>query len=339
MMPYSLARAKFNFSKDEMKILIFIIRSFAASYNHQLDHGFKSIGNPDLFGNIHFQRVKVTDIGKNDRYLRTKKAFISLNNKLIRVISPDGEYEAHARLIEMPRYYNGKGLIDFTLNRDLIPFFESLAYGFVYFNVETLFKLNYYAQRLYILMCQSDNDNGFIKIHAKQFRDMLDIGDKYSRFIDFRNWVIKPAEKKITTLFMAKECKLKFTFDEVNSTPKTKDDDWDRMLHFKVVSIYNEKRRSGYTLDTEESNFIVYILARIYENNHPLLTRYVSFIGTFSQENKAMFHERLERLYHKFVNEKISINNNPDCQKLISTILKQDFGYENQAATWVTSKV
>jgi Initiator Replication protein len=326
--PYALARARYNFNAYEMKIFVFILKYFQNSHQDQLEGETKPMNKKDLFDNHYFQGIKVSDIDKNTPYQRFKEALRSLNDK--KIIIKTEEYEADARFIETPKYYEKKGMFDFMLNKELVPAFESMAQGWFSFNPETLFKLNSHGQRFYILMCQHE-DTGIVKIHAKELRDVLDMKDKYKKFSVFKKWVIDTAEKEITALFETNQCKLKFVYDKKLSKSKTKNDDWDRMLHFNVVS-YNNANRKESVQDKEQNrsnnhSYCVYTLSRIYENNDGYRNAILEFISGFKAEEMQALKDRFDRMRKNYVEKGIRIENNEDAQKIVSKILKDDFGY------------
>lgn len=326
--PNQLARARFNFTQDEMKILVFIIRSFQDELKDQILT--KRIHQTDLFGNYKFNQVKISEIDPENNYNRMRKAFKNLNSKNITVPTP--EYEADCHLIEMPKYYEGKGVVDFTLNADLIPSFQSLALGWFRFDVATLFQLNSAAQRFYMLMCQHE-DTGIVRINAQELKEVLGLQNKYPRFDNFKRWIIDTAQKEINELFSQGKCKLKFIYDHKGSKPKTKGDEWDRTLTFKVVSYNNKHRANGeksHNYYYDQFNICREILGRIYANNATFLKQIINHIGDgFPMEKMELLAHRLARLQKEAAMAKptTTLYNNPKYQKLVSKILQDDFGY------------
>lgn len=323
--PNQLARARFNFTQDEMKVLVFIIRSFQDELRDQILT--KRIHQTDLFGNYKFNQVKISEIDPENNYSRMRKAIGSLNSKKITVPTP--EYEADCHLIEMPKYYAGRGVVDFTLNADLIPSFQSLALGWFRFDVTTLFQLNSAAQRFYMLMCQHE-DTGIVRINAKELKEVLGLEDKYPQFRVFKKWIIEKSQNEINDLFLQKKCKLKFIYDDKGSKPKTKGDEWDRTLTFKVVSYNNKHRGNGQNAHNyyyEQYEACLNILQRIYANNEPLLKQYINYVTPFPLEKMELLAHRLQRLQKEAALAKTTLYNNPKYQKLVSKILQEDFGY------------
>jgi len=291
--------------------------------------------NPDLFGNIRFEGVPVNAIDPKFNYRGVRDALYTMNDKKFHIINQ--KYEVIARLIEMPKYNIKKGTFDFTINAELIPYFKSLADGYYKFHPETLLKLSFSSGRIYQILCQND-DNGITKIHAKELKSILQLEGKYKFYSVFKKKVIDKAASELQDLFNKKESKLMFHYDKVESK-KLSDDDWDRMITVKVVSLNNdnrldvEKKQSGF--DSDKSEFITYFISIVYGDNLSMKKTYNRHIVKLSiDESERLFH-RFDRLYKNHVEQKININNNVDLQKIVSTILRQDYGYKNQSDTWV----
>lgn len=333
--PFLLARAKYQYDSREMQILMFIISSFQREYKQQLETKDWLPMDKDLFGNVEFKNIRLEDMGcTNNNHLHYKEALFKLAaEKSIRITTK--KYDTIAHLIEDVKYYHGKAIVDFKINSHLVPFFLSLAHGHTYIDLITIFKLSPIHQRIYMLMSSHD-DKGKVMIHAKNLREMLGLENKYPQFRSFKNRIIESAKKELDMLFSSMESKLKFYYEE----DKRSNDDWDRMLTFKVVSLYNENRDKELTYEIEAigTSFIGKFIALVYNNNPGLLSRYITHIGKLNQESRTKLNLRLFQLNNEFMGKNQTLLNNEDLQKITSTILKKEFGYLNQSDTWENRK-
>jgi hypothetical protein len=257
-----------------------------------------------------------------------------MNDKKFHIVNK--QYEVMARLVEMPKYHHKKGTFDFTLNAELVPYFKSLAHGHIFFDPKTFLNLNFCSGRIYQILCEQSKD-GLIRIFAKELKSILYLDGKYKSYSVFKKKVIDKAEAELKDLFEKGESKLMFHYDKVASKKKS-DDDWDRTINLKVVSLDNNNRKipQDTMFDNQKLDYLIYIIGTVYNDNHPVKKAYQKFIRSLSPANKELLYDRFKRMHENCIEQKISIGSNHNTQRIISTILREDYGYQNQGATWQT---
>ncbi len=306
-----------------MDIFIYILKSLRESYKDQLDNK-KSLPlvQKDLFGNKHFI-ANANDIAPGVSLVRIYEALKLCNDIYFDIKQFD--YEARARFIEMPDMDKSNRTLSFTLNKNLVPAFESLTHGHIQVRLKALSELRFNAKRILILMSQHSN-RGKILIHAKRFRNMLGLNESYSNFSHFKKHVIDKAQKQIHELFIDGKSDLYFVYDKEESKSKF-GDEWERMLVFKVVAYNNDKRLENTDkpalLESDDYKMVCYCLNIIYDNNEKYRRILINHVyRNMDQNSISLLCNRLNKL-----STEVPLKNNDSVQKLISKIMKEDFGY------------
>jgi hypothetical protein len=82
-------------------------------------------------------------------------------------------------------------------NDELKPFLLQLVQQFTLLDFQAIMRMTVHSRRIYMLAKKDEWQHRNKKISIQELKTMLDISDKYTRFQNFRNRVLEPAEKEI----------------------------------------------------------------------------------------------------------------------------------------------
>ena|ERR1700754_2180481 len=322
---HALPRAKFLLNAAEMKVFVYILKVLQASYTEQVNNGYKTF--KDLFNHITLKDIHISKIDASMDYKSIKAAIRSLNRQ--KIIFTNSEYETDVSIIEMPKYWTNKATVEFTINAELVAYLTYYMGGFTKFDGDAIIKLNKYSQRIYMLLCQF-SDNGGVYINANEFRECIGLAGKYTCYSHFKKHVIDVAQKEINALFEKGESTLKFEYEK-KASKKTSGNDWDRTVTLKVVS-YNNKHRASKKIDgdldhNKNLHKCQFILRRLYDNNNGYFKAINEFLFTLDRDMMLALSLRLDKMFRQISDKGQQMKNNVDAQKIVSKILRDDFGY------------
>lgn len=325
--PAELTKAKFRYNVDQLRVLLFIINSYQENYKEQIIKGERIQERTDLFGIKTFEKIPIKDIWPGAKYTRTRDAVFEMNKQ--KFIMNSEEEEAQVALIEMPRLQKKKGTITFSINPVLRPYFETLTKQFGVLDQSVIPKLGVYSLR-FIMMVSVFRNRGVFYINARELKARFLLEEnQYEKFSVFKSKVIDKALNEIKVLFENKKCNLMIHYDQEASKKRSKSDDWDRNLTFKIISYDNPNRQLKPSVtklsESEVYQELVGILKYVFENNKVLLEKLLGHVLNLNSEKRETLHDRLMREMEKYEKLEKSRRNNPDLQALITHILKEDY--------------
>lgn len=134
------------------------------------------------------------------------------------------------RWVQTVAYIESEGRIELRFGKDIIPFINRLSEQFTRYALSDVAKMkSIYSIRVYELIAQWKNSKNEFEIELDELKNLLDIGDKYSVFSNFKARVLETAVKEINqhTSFdvsyeprkkVRKIVGLKFKFKEKNTS-------------------------------------------------------------------------------------------------------------------------
>lgn len=111
--------------------------------------------------------------------------------------TPSGRYQKSVRWISSREYLHGEGAVMLRFTPEVLQYMTLLHQQFTTFQLRNVGALSsFYAIRVYEL-CAQFKKTGERYISLEDFREMLDLGEKYASVKDLRRWVMDPSVKEI----------------------------------------------------------------------------------------------------------------------------------------------
>lgn len=130
-------------------------------------------------------------LDENSAYEALQAAAGRLYERDIRRI--EGRTREHFRWVSSVKYDDGEGAIELGWSLEIMPYLTLLERRYTIYDLEQISRLeSAYSIRLYEMLVRWKG-TGEWHIKLDDFRDRLDLGDKYSRFANLKARVINPA--------------------------------------------------------------------------------------------------------------------------------------------------
>jgi len=195
--PYAITVAKHNFNVHEMRVMTRITEAL----QQDMVYGkTRSEVQKTLFGDkiIRIPTKLLLRNKDSNNYSAVKRALKSLETKTMKVTGKDkhGTYETIARLIMKSKYYLNNEMVEIQLDRDILPDYLALSSYSRYLVEVSAESSSAYIMRLYQFVSHwKDKTKKVVTIG--ELRDLLEIGDKYSRPKDLRKHILEPCIKDL----------------------------------------------------------------------------------------------------------------------------------------------
>jgi plasmid replication initiation protein len=312
--PNVITQARYIFSEQEMKVLIFIIKSIQGMFNKD-----DIQVNRTLFGEIDYKIFfRLSEINESETNLtRIKKAIKDLRKKDFEI--NDAKRWLNVGLINYGEYNYELKKWEIQVSHKLMPYLVSMARGFTAYQLETILHLNTNSQRLYMMFSQY-HDTGVFRILAGDLRFKLGLDDKYDTYANFKNRVITSAEKEIKALFDQEKSDVWVKLEK--DKKERGKEDFDRMLTFKIF--YSERK---FKQIEDAKNEAMRYCARMLKTILPEAELYGNKLLGYLVEQKRLkpFSDRLERIEEQAREESKPLTSYGG---LLRHIAKQDFKYQ-----------
>ena len=194
--PYDLTVAHFDFTVDQMRILLRIIEALQNDMvkNVQFEL-FEKTGEREI-------TLPVSSLlpANSENYSRVKTAFDGLQSSIMIIRGEDsekGKYFAKTPLVKKYKYFDSNKWVTVEIDKELIPKFLELKKGFTVFGLESVFNMDSAnAMRLYLLISQW-RDLPYKDYAIEELRAMLKCENKYKTNGDFKIKVLDTAQRNI----------------------------------------------------------------------------------------------------------------------------------------------
>lgn len=193
--PYAITVAKHDFNVHEMRIMTRITQALQKDMMYGKTRLEVQIEvQKNLFGGkvIRIPTQLLLPQGSQN-YSAVKRAIRSLEQKsmLIRGKDKYGSYETSARLIMKSKYYLNNEMVEIQLDRDILPDYLALASYSKYIAEVSFESSSRYIMRIYQFISHwKDKTKKVVTID--ELRDVLELGDKYSKAKDIRKYILEP---------------------------------------------------------------------------------------------------------------------------------------------------
>ena len=288
-----ITNARYSFSENEMKILIYIIKTVQDKLNSATPEIQK-----DLFGDHDYIVYTHLDTIDEKNPARIKIALMELRKRSFLVPQATGGYK-ECGFINSSEYDKPTNKYKIRVSPILMPYMISVAQGFTTYQLETTLNLNSHAKRLYMLFSEFAN-TGVYRVNAEKLRDNLGCTEGYNLYKSFKNAVINRSIKEINMLAEQGKCDL---FAEIVNDKKEKGkDEWDRTIEFRIAS---KKKKSIVEIPHLEKvelyQDLAGMLTGIFKQDFPLCEKITAYFANRADLQK--FHKRVHQLVMEVENK------------------------------------
>ncbi|KAF0190555.1 MAG: plasmid replication protein [Gammaproteobacteria bacterium] len=111
----------------------------------------------------------------------------------------DGREKERFRWVEKVKYHNGKGYVTINFTRSVAPYISMIHRNFTSYPMNNVSSLrSVYSIRLFEMLMQYKS-TGILIIDVEEFKERLEITEKYPRFYDLKRRIIDPAVNELET--------------------------------------------------------------------------------------------------------------------------------------------
>jgi plasmid replication initiation protein len=254
--PNAITQARYRFSEYEMKILIYFIKNIQNLINRE-----NIVFQENLFGEKnHIIWINVHEIDA-DNPKRIKQALRDLRHRDFEIETDD--FWLNVGFINFAKWEKKANKWKVEISHELMLYMASIAHGYTEYQLNAVLRLNSHSQRLYMMLSQF-SDTGVFRISCEKLRFELGLEEKYDRYCDFKNRVIKSSIKEINTLFESGQCDLKA--DLINDKKTRGGDDFDRILEFRIIG-NKRKKVIDHDLKNQYYTYIVNVFRSVFKEN------------------------------------------------------------------------
>lgn len=195
--PYAITVAKHSFNVHEMRIMTRITEALQKDMVYgKTRHEIQGT----LFGDkiIRIPTKLLLRNKDSNNYSAVKQALKSLETKTMKIAGKDkhGEYVTTSRLIMKSKYYLNNEMVEIQLDRDILPDYLALASYSRYLVEVSTESSSSYIMRLYQYVSYW-KDKSKKTVMIEELRNILEIGDKYSKPKDLRKHILEPCIKDL----------------------------------------------------------------------------------------------------------------------------------------------
>lgn len=158
-------------------------------------------------------RIQISDFADSLRtqaknvYDRAQETSKRLMEKVLEIEEEDGPLQI--TLLSSAKYYKGKGYVDLRFDPALKPYLLQLKETFTAYDIRNVLQLQSgHSIRIYELLKQYERI-GERTIAIVELKDILGVSDQYSRYNDFKRYVLLQAQKELKQY-----CDIVFEFKE-----------------------------------------------------------------------------------------------------------------------------
>jgi plasmid replication initiation protein len=177
-----LVQSSYALSVSETRVILLCLSKIDSSKPLPLDQEFTITAN-DFHGELGLDAANA--------YRDLRAAVDKLWKREI-LIDPSDQ-GSMVRWISKKAYFTSKGSVNIAFSAQLMPYITELKSRFTSYKLRDVAKFkNSYSIRVYELLVQFKN-NHERRISVLDFRDMLDLGGKYSTIKDLKKRIVMPA--------------------------------------------------------------------------------------------------------------------------------------------------
>lgn len=182
----NFVEASYKLTLDEMRILLLTIGKIDPNVEeHHRDFEFTVAEFAESFG-----------IDEKVAYQQVQTAVDKLGGRWA-VLEDTPKIKHKAVFLTDQTYFKGEGRFQIVLHEKLMPFVSAIKDKFTKYNLEYVAKFSsFHAIRLYEILAQY-RSVGWREVDLKELKEWLQIADKYERWDNFKQWLLKPSITEI----------------------------------------------------------------------------------------------------------------------------------------------
>ena len=182
----NFVEASYKLTLDEMRILLLTIGKIDPNVEeHHRDFEFTVAEFAESFG-----------IDEKVAYQQVQTAVDKLGGRWA-VLEDTPKVKRKAVFLTDQTYFKCEGRFQIVLHEKLMPFVSAIKDKFTKYNLEYVAKFSsFHAIRLYEILAQY-RSIGWREIELKELKEWLQIADKYERWDNFKQWLLKPSITEI----------------------------------------------------------------------------------------------------------------------------------------------
>jgi len=182
-----LTEARYSLSVNEQRIILFMISLIQPNDDNLKDY--------EIAIN---EFTELLSLNTKDTYARTKHVLQELLSRVLYIPKSDNKGYLMTHWVSSAEYKDNEGVICLSFDKKLKPYLLSLKEQFTKYRLFTVAHFgSSYSIRIYMLLKQYESI-GVREFELTAFKELLDLGDKYPRFADFRKRVIDTAKLEFT---------------------------------------------------------------------------------------------------------------------------------------------
>lgn len=223
-----IINAKFGMSKHEQRIFLFMLASI-----DKKDKNFKEVIIPvDL--------LEIYHLSNNFVYIKKEceellKKTIGIQTEIDKGKDKGKKKWVGYSLFASCEYIEGYAHIKAQFNEKIKPLLLNLTENFTSAEFKRIAKLeNFYTYRIYWLIKQYEKIGKRV-IEYNHLKDMLNVEDKYKRFVDFKRRILNPAQQQLENTEVA------FNFKPIRAGKKSI-----KSIEFKLKKFNNPQLELEY---------------------------------------------------------------------------------------------
>jgi len=181
-----LIQASYRLTLNEQRLVLTCIG--------QLD-GRKPLPRDNMFTITAADFSESFDVSIDKAYEYLKEAAENLYERTITKI--EGKVRDNQRWVYRAKYYEGEAKVELGFSPSVAPYLTMLHKKFTSYQLKRVAALrSVHSIRIFEMLSQR-KDTGKLIIRLDDFKDRLELGDKYTRFYDIKRRVIDPAIKEL----------------------------------------------------------------------------------------------------------------------------------------------
>lgn len=179
-----LVEAGYKLSLNEQRLILAAITQLDSRKPFPKDNTFIITAN---------EFSKAFDIPMNQAYETLDDAASRLYERDIKTFDKDAKTRGRFRWVDSVKYWDGEAKVTLSFSNSIKPYLTLLYKKFTTYELKQVSQLKTaYAIRFYELLVQF-NKTGDRHITLDKLREILEIKNQYSRFYDFKKYVIEPS--------------------------------------------------------------------------------------------------------------------------------------------------
>lgn len=227
-----IIEASYTLSVNEQRLLLACISQIKSD---------EEIGNQYVISVEQARDLFYDNKGKDKAFRDLKTASKRLYDRGIHMKSSDGSEEMFTRWVSTVKFNKDEQTATLYFHSEIKPYISQLKANFTKYRLKHITQLtSVYAIRIYEMIVSWYSQNQPYKEYKiDDFKELLQIGDKYSQFGEFKRFVTAPALEQINT---HTDFELEISYRKVGRSFKYIQLRFNRKPEFELAESLNQKK-------------------------------------------------------------------------------------------------